>query len=115
MGKDSMKPKMLTKIKVVTVTTQNVPVNVNNFLCMRQKKAKSVQLYLGHLMCAARHSNFNLLMGQPSYRYKVVIHTLVQRLEDPTIAKDVIEEYATNSSLQNRPTLKKHTTHLGQI
>ena len=108
MGKDFMKPEMLTKIKVVTVTTQNVPFNVNNFLCMRQ-------LYLGHLRCAARHSNFNHLIGETSYRYKVVIHTLVQRLEDPTIAKDVIEEYATNSSLQNRLTLKKHTTHLGQI
>ena len=60
MSNDYAEHKMLTKMKAVTVMTQNVVVNVNNFLCMRQQKAKSVRLYLSHLKRTARHSNFNL-------------------------------------------------------
>ena len=39
--------------------------------------------------------------------YKMILHTLVQGLKDATIAKDVIEEYATNNNLQNCFTLEK--------
>ena len=77
---------------VVTLTTQNVLVNINNFLCMRQRKAGSVLMYLGCLKGAARHCHFNLPMRQTSYTNKMVMHTLVQGLEDAAIAKDVMEE-----------------------
>ena len=38
-------------------------------------------------------------MGQTSYTNKMVMHTLVQGLEATAIAKDVMEEYATNNNL----------------
>ena len=37
----------------------------------------------------------------------MVMHTLVQGLEDAAIAKDIMEEYATNDDLQDRLTLGK--------
>ena len=66
---------------------------------MRRQKAKSVWPYLGRLKGAARHCDFNLPMGQTSYTDKMVMHTLVQGLEYPAIAKDVMEEYTTNDNL----------------
>ena len=66
MGNYSKKPDMLTKMKAETVVTQNILVNVNNFLCIRQLKSKNVQLYLGRLKGSARQYDFNLPMGQTS-------------------------------------------------
>ena len=97
LGNDSTEPDRLV----------NALVNVNNFLCMRQRGVKSVRLYLGCLKGVARPCNFNLPVGQTSYADKMILHTLVQRLEDPTIAKDVMEEYTTNDDLQNPLTLEK--------
>ena len=37
----------------------------------------------------------------------MIMHTLVQGLEDAAIAKDAMEEYATNNNLKERPTLEK--------
>ena len=107
LGNQSTKPKMLDKIKAVTVTTQNVLVNVNNFLCMRQWKAESVRLNLGRLKVKARHYDFHLLTGLISYTDKMILHTLAQGLENAAIAKDIIEKCATNYNLQNCLTLKK--------
>ena len=73
-------------MKVVTVTTQNVLININSFLCMRQQKAESVRLYLGCLKGVAQHCNFTLPAGKTSYMEKMVMHTLVHGLEDA--AKD---------------------------
>ena len=64
-------------------------------------KSQSVRLYMGPLKGAARHCDFNVQMSQTSYMDKIVMHTLVQGLEDAYIAKDVMEEYATNNNLQN--------------
>ena len=60
-----------------------------------------------HLKGTAGHSDFTLPMGRTSYTDKRVMHTLVQRLEDAVIAKDVMEECATNNDLQDRLTLEK--------
>ena len=49
----SMETELLTKMKAVTVMAQNVLINVNNFLCMRQQKDESIRLYLGRLKGAA--------------------------------------------------------------
>jgi hypothetical protein len=68
MGSHSTKPELLSQMKVVTVTTQNVLVNMNNFLCMRQQKVESVRLYLGRLKGAARHCDFTLYMDKPPTR-----------------------------------------------
>ena len=46
-------------------------------------------------------------MGQTYYTDKMVMHKLVQGLKDAAIAKNVMEEYATNDNLHNRFTLKK--------
>jgi hypothetical protein len=37
----------------------------------------------------------------------MIMHTLVQGLEDAAIAEDAMEEYATNNNLKDRPTLEK--------
>ena len=50
---------------------------------------------MGRLKGAARHCD------------KMVMHTLEQGLEDDAIAEDVMKEYATNDTLQNRLTLEK--------
>ena len=50
-----MEPKMLTKMKAVAVRTQKVLVNINNFPCMKQPKAKSLRRELGRLRDASRH------------------------------------------------------------
>ena len=42
MGNNSTEPDMLAKMKAVTVRTRNVLVNVNNFLCMTQERAKNI-------------------------------------------------------------------------
>ena len=102
-----MGKKMLTKMKAVTVTKQNVLVNANNFLCMQQQKAEIVRLYLGRLKGTAKHCNFTLPMGKTSCMDKMVMNTVVQGLEDTAIAKDVIESYATNNTLQTCLNLKK--------
>ena len=68
MGSHSTKPEMLAKMIVVTVTTQNILVNMNNFLCMSQQKVESVRLYLGRLKGAARHCDFTLHMAKPPTR-----------------------------------------------
>ena len=106
-GNRSKEQEMLAKIKVVTVTTQNVLVNVNIFLCMRQRKVKIIQLYLGRLKGAARHCDFTLPMGQTSNMHMMVLHSLVLELQDAAIAKDVMEEYATNNYLQDSLSLEK--------
>ena len=72
---------MLAKMKAVIVKTQNVLVNFNNFLSMRQPGAESVRLHLGHLKGVARHCDFNLSAyqpsaGQTSYMDKMILHTL---------------------------------------
>ena len=74
-------------MKAVTITTQNVLVNTNNFLCMRQRIAEIVRLYLGRLMGAARHCNFTIPMGLTCYTDKMVMHTLVQGREDTVITE----------------------------
>ena len=91
MDKESTEPEMLAKMKAVTVTTQNLMVNVNNFLCMRHRKAENVHLYLDRLKGKARHCDFNLPTGHTSYTDKMIMHTLVQGLEDAAIAKDIME------------------------
>ena len=63
LGNYSTNPEMLTNMKAVIVTMQNVLVNANNFLCMRQWKTKSVRRYSGFLKGAARHCDFNQPMG----------------------------------------------------
>ena len=97
---------MLAKMKAVTVKTQNVL--VNNFLKMRQHTSESVWLYLGCLKGTVRHCNFNLPMGQTSYKDKKILQTLVQGLKDAVLAKDVMDKYTTNDNLQNHLTQKKH-------
>ena len=93
---------MLTKMKAVTVITQNVLVNVKNFVCRRQRKAESVQLLLGCLKGAVRQGDFNLPMSHTSYTDKMVKDTLVKGLEAAAIAKDI-----TNNNLQKPHTLRK--------
>ena len=44
---------------------------------------------------------------QTSYIDKMIMHTLVQGLEDAVIAKDAREECTTNNNLKDRPTLEK--------
>ena len=83
-----MDAELLTKMKAVTVTTQKGC--VNNFLYMRQQKPESVWLYLGRLKGAAQHCDFTLPAGETSYTDKMVLHTLVQGLEDDVITKDVM-------------------------
>ena len=61
---------------------------------------------------AARHCNFTLPMGQTSDTDKLVLHTLVQGLEDAAIAKDVIEKYLTNKLLLDRLTHEKSKSSL---
>ena len=95
---------LLIKMKTVTVTTQNVLVTVNNFHCMRQQKAENVGLYLGRLKVEAQHCYLTLPPGKTSYTEKMVMHTLVQGLENAAITKDVMEEYATDDNLHNRLT-----------
>ena len=100
MGNEYTEPHLLAKMKAVMVTTENILVNINNFLYIRQR------LYLGRLKGAASHYNFHLPMGQTSYT-TMIVHTLVQGLEDAAIAKDVMEAYATNNNVKNRLTNKK--------
>ena len=57
---------LLIKMKAVTATTQNVLVSVNNFHCMRQQKAESVELYLGSLKVEAQHCYFTIPPGKTS-------------------------------------------------
>ena len=95
---NSMGKKMLTKMKAVTVTKQNVLVNANNFLCRQQQKTGSLWLYLGRLKGTAKHCNFTLPMDKTSYMDKMVMNTLVQRLEDTAKAKDIMKSYATNNN-----------------
>ena len=61
-------------------------------MCLKCQ-TESVRLYLGCLKGAARHCDFTLPMGQTSFTDKMVMHTLVQGLEDAAIAKDVMEKY----------------------
>ena len=99
MGNESTEPKMLANMRAVMVTTQNIL--INNFLCMRHRKAESVWLYLDHLKGAARHWDFNLPTGHTSFTNKMFLHILVQGLEYAATAQDVMEEYGTNNDLQN--------------
>ena len=66
-----------------------------------QPGGKSLRSYMGRLKGAAKHCHFNLPAGQTCYMDKMILHTLVQGLEDASVAKDVMEEYATNNNLQN--------------
>ena len=68
----------LGKIKMVTANMQNVLVNINSFLSMKQRGDKSIRLYLGRLKGTAKHCNFNLPTGKTCYMDKMVLHTLVQ-------------------------------------
>ena len=68
---------LLTKMKAVTVKTQRALLNINNFLGMRQQIFERVWLYFDCLKGAAQHCNFTLFMGEASYIYKMVMHTLV--------------------------------------
>ena len=83
-------------MKAVMVTTQNISVNVNNYLCMGRRKAKSLHKYLGRLKGKTRHCDFILAPGQTSYTDKMIIHTLLQGLEHAAITKDLIDKYAKN-------------------
>ena len=67
-GNHSTEPETLAKTKAITVTTQNVLVNVNIFLCMKRQKSESVRLYLilGRLTGTERHCYWTLPMGQTS-------------------------------------------------
>ena len=90
---------MLTKMKAVTVKMHNVLVNVNNFLCMK--------LCLGRFKGEARHCDFTLPMGQTFYTDKMIMHTLVKRLEDAPYSKICHGGIRHQHNLQNRLTLKK--------
>ena len=80
-------------LPTVTVRTQNILVNVNNFLFIRQQKARSIWLYLGCLTGGPSYCDFNLPIGHTSYTDKMVMHTLVQGLEDATLAKERQNEH----------------------
>ena len=48
-----------------------------------------------------RHDcDFTILMGKTFYTENTVMHTLVQGLEDTSIAKDIMEEYSNSDVLQ---------------
>ena len=83
-------------MKAVMVTTQNISVNVITFLCMGQRKSKSLHKYLGRLKGKTRHCDFILAPGQTPYTDNMIIHTLVQELEHAAITKDLIDKYAKN-------------------
>ena len=91
---------------------QMTTILINNFLCMRHRKAESVWLYLDHLKGAAKHWDFNLPTGHTSFTNKMFLHTLVQGLEYAATAKDDMEEYGTNNDLQNH--IKVSNYHKGQ-
>ena len=95
------------EMKAVTIKKQNILVNVNNFLFMRQQKAKSIRLYLGRLKRAAHHCDFTPPAGKTSYTDKMLMHTLVQGLEDAPKTNDVMEEYNTNDNVKTRLTIEK--------
>ena len=63
--------------------TQKVLFNVNNFLCIRQRKAVSIRLCLRRLKGAPRHWDLNIPIGQTSYTDNMVMHILVQGLNTP--------------------------------
>ena len=55
-----------------------------------------------------RHDcDFTILMGKTIYTEKTVMHTLVQGLEDTSIARDIMKEYSNSNVLQFCVTLEK--------
>ena len=62
---------------------------------------------MGHLKGAAQHCDFILLLEDTSYTKKMVMHSLVQGLEDAAITKDVMKESSTYVDLQTRINLEK--------
>ena len=81
MDNESTELDMLAKMKAVMVKTQNVLVNINNFLGLRQRGSKIVWLYLGCLKGASKHCDFNLQAGQTCYLEQMILDTLVQGRE----------------------------------
>ena len=54
--------------------TQKVLFNINNFLCIRQRKAVSIRLCLRRLKGAPRHWDLNIPICQTSYTDNMVMH-----------------------------------------